>query len=614
MAKPDEREEEEEIQLTWGTWEELLLASAVHRHGINCWDSVAYEIRKRITVPGHLLTPINCERRYLDLRRRYTPGDDEDRADTEIPWLEELRKLRVAELRKEVERYDISIASLQLKVKKLKEEHEQSLKEVNEDERKSDLEKNKEMRGDGDGIDRSPNENPSVDKIDRCNQSVNGSNSTDQRIIKRESSKGVDKIEDNSCNGSSDSVEKEPVIESTKIETELLESVAESKDGDGAEGADGGRVEDSTDNSSNDEQSLAGDEPEKDDQSPVITGVSIKSKRLIDFLEIIRSNKLFSMFERRLKSQETLHYRSLIKQHMDLETIRSRLNEGWYADTSNKFFRDLLLIIGNAFVFFGKKSTEYPASIELLSLVLKEMSKGLSSEELEQKDAVLIQKPKSPTPIIVCRKRSSISAKPSTSSKDTTSLKGKPSINQKQAKPSSKIEEEQTKKKIKDTKFSQIEEEQTKKKVKDNKSSQQRTGKGSSSLVKQPNPTLAKGNNTNTNLKKQNPTISVNRSKRNSSIDDGLSLDRLKNLSSISDNSKSGGGDQKRNGKGNGSKGQASKISTNWGQVKEKECLTKQQKPLAAPANLSNLSGKRGREGGDNQAAASKQPKKRPRK
>lgn len=107
---------------TWGTWEELLLACAVHRYGTENWDSVAVELQKRSSTLHHLLTPKNCEQKYLDLKRRFSQNDDvpepddddnnrteDDSTTLTIPWLDKLRKLRVAELRREVERYDLSI-------------------------------------------------------------------------------------------------------------------------------------------------------------------------------------------------------------------------------------------------------------------------------------------------------------------------------------------------------------------------------------------------------------------------------------------------------------------------------------------------------------------------
>lgn len=106
----------------WGTWEELLLACAVNRHGSRSWDSVAKEVQARSPF-AHLFTPQSCRQRYRDLQRRFAAGIDggdddgydsaatggDDSAAAEVPWLEELRKLRVAELRREVERYDLSI-------------------------------------------------------------------------------------------------------------------------------------------------------------------------------------------------------------------------------------------------------------------------------------------------------------------------------------------------------------------------------------------------------------------------------------------------------------------------------------------------------------------------
>ena len=105
----------------WGTWEELLLACAVKRHGLSDWDSVALEVQSRSSLPHLLTTAHNCRLKYNDLSRRFKNdvvvfdhsrpengsgvGDKVD----DIPWLDQLRKLRVDELRQEVQRYDVSI-------------------------------------------------------------------------------------------------------------------------------------------------------------------------------------------------------------------------------------------------------------------------------------------------------------------------------------------------------------------------------------------------------------------------------------------------------------------------------------------------------------------------
>lgn len=132
-------------EVTWSTWEELLLAFAVKRHGLKDWDTVATELRNRqhhrgsSLLPG-LFTAQICKDKFRNLKRRFMnhhhgggggssennneskfQSDDDDENDDSVcgsgggggedafPWLEELRKLRVAELKQEVHRYDVSI-------------------------------------------------------------------------------------------------------------------------------------------------------------------------------------------------------------------------------------------------------------------------------------------------------------------------------------------------------------------------------------------------------------------------------------------------------------------------------------------------------------------------
>ena len=94
-----------ETELPWTTGEELLLTCAVERHGVRDWDSVAMELQSRSAL-YRLLTARACETKYHDLKRRFVAEKDDVDA---IPWLEELRRLRVAELKQEVLRYDLSI-------------------------------------------------------------------------------------------------------------------------------------------------------------------------------------------------------------------------------------------------------------------------------------------------------------------------------------------------------------------------------------------------------------------------------------------------------------------------------------------------------------------------
>lgn len=107
-----------QISQVWGTWEELLLTCAVKRHGSKDWDSVAKEVVSRSSLNA---SAPSCRLKYQDLKRRFQDSVDDDDdgrgnngavaedIDGEIPWLEQLRSLRVAELRRDVQRCDESI-------------------------------------------------------------------------------------------------------------------------------------------------------------------------------------------------------------------------------------------------------------------------------------------------------------------------------------------------------------------------------------------------------------------------------------------------------------------------------------------------------------------------
>jgi len=59
----------------WGTWEELLLACAVRRHGTASWDSVAMEVQSRCPASAAArLSPTGCRLRFRLLHRRFAAG------------------------------------------------------------------------------------------------------------------------------------------------------------------------------------------------------------------------------------------------------------------------------------------------------------------------------------------------------------------------------------------------------------------------------------------------------------------------------------------------------------------------------------------------------------
>nr|DAD42210.1 TPA_asm: hypothetical protein HUJ06_000440 [Nelumbo nucifera] len=547
-------------------------------------------------------------------------------------------------------------SSLQLKVKRLKEEREWSLREKENSVEKPDLEKDsekfrakEEQKERDDEPEKSSPENVDGEPVtgeesDRENQSFNESNSTDPKGGTRdngveESEKKREPVEtitgrpdpvsgdlkptgEGSCNGSSDTVPKEsaapPVgksLGSVKAREagdspELWESMAESKGGGDEETKENSDVQSSASLSKKNRRkaisgSSSGDEPETEEVSPAIKRISVKSEPLMSFLEIIRSHKYGSVFERRLDSQDTTKYTSLVRQHVDLELVQSRLDEGRYNSCSSKFFRDLLLLFNNAIVFFAKYSPESVAAIALRELVTKEMANrntkkpDTSADEPPQLPPVplptklsseptdsLFAKPKSIGPIIACRKRSSISAKASTAAIDrkgdlkpstigataTAVIDEKPLIDAKQAdnvadekkrmrdrlttsgtrslRAGNKSRATTTTSKILNANSSQSPE----------RSSSPPSGKGGVAPEDSPEPKVEKKNNNTTAVaKKRSAANFLNRMKRNSSSN-GTLLETLKSSVNGSNNNKgvAGGVEQKKNsGKSDGRKDQS---------------------------------------------------------
>lgn len=105
-----------------------MLTSAVKRHGLKDWNAIAMELQSRASsVPNPvLLTAQICRTKFHDLRRRFAENtaseqndvvgrggeevdDDGGGGDNSVPWLEDLKKLRMAELRRKVHGHDVSI-------------------------------------------------------------------------------------------------------------------------------------------------------------------------------------------------------------------------------------------------------------------------------------------------------------------------------------------------------------------------------------------------------------------------------------------------------------------------------------------------------------------------
>ncbi|CAO2169614.1 unnamed protein product [Urochloa humidicola] len=420
----------------WATWEELLLACAVQRYGTASWDSVAVEVQSRCpAAAASRLTPTGCRLHFRLLHRRFAAGaaengdgcggDEDPDASAADGWVEELRKLRVAELRREVERYDLSIGSLQSKVKRLKEERERSISgEANPPSAKAEEDEEPAAGKEGSLED---DAGGGEDRVSggESGRSCRESNSSDLKRPVHEAG-AASAAGDAGAAARDEEEEKAAAGESLAVKREEAsgESVAGSKEAD-KESSDvqssASRREREGGGGGGEEQAEAEEASASTSAAPALPAA--EAEALLAFLESVRTSKPGSVFERRLESQDDAKYRSTIRRHVDLGTVRSKLEPGGGAcySSATEFYRDLLLLCANALVFFPRGSPEHSAAARTRAMVSKHMSashrkdqRGTSGKaagpaskkaKAEADVGSLLEKT---APIIVCRKRSSI--------------------------------------------------------------------------------------------------------------------------------------------------------------------------------------------------------------
>ncbi|KAG6399529.1 hypothetical protein SASPL_141010 [Salvia splendens] len=324
----------------------------------------------------------------------------------------------------------------------------------------------------------------------------------------------------------------------------------------------------------------------------------------------------------------------LILQHMDLETIETRLMEGWYTASATKFYRDLLLLVNHALVFFSKNSSESSAALEIRRLISNEISHkhaksdsssvklvSLQSRSMPKKEDAKASPPPSLTisgSLIVCRKRSSITkATPSSSGTDKKTQLAEEDTEQQW---SSDAEEPKITKKRTRDRIPAASSANSKKNVKNQASKtspaesvKQQEGRGggsSSSQVEVKGD--SKKSHSMSDSKKRDAANFLSRMKQGSSPNKGVLVDALKNTPLTSE---SATGKKNESAKRGEKKEPAATRRVVETRQKEKGSPGKRNvgrppKRGAAPPPLAG--GKRSRD--TEPAAASKQPKKRSRK
>ncbi|XP_048229606.1 bromodomain-containing protein 8 isoform X2 [Ricinus communis] len=97
---------------------------------------------------------------------------------------------------------------------------------------------------------------------------------------------------------------------------------------------------------------------------------------IIGIFDSIAENKCATVFRRRLDSQKRGRYKKMILQHMDIDTLRSRISSHSIT-TLKEVFRDLLLLANNALVFYSKTTREYKSALQLREIVTKSLQQHL---------------------------------------------------------------------------------------------------------------------------------------------------------------------------------------------------------------------------------------------
>ena len=343
--------------------------------------------------------------------------------------------------------------------------------------------------------------------------------------------------------------------------------------------------------------------------------------------------------------QETDNYKNMVRQHLDLETIQSRLQKGTYSSSTLTFYRDLLLLFNNATIFFPKSSIELTTAHQLRHLVLNKIKNEIPKPnpkedspppspsrspitmptqtptpnaipepkpELERTDS-LLAKQKSSAPIIVCRKRSSMSAKPSSvvfGQKDKQVSDEKKSVIDIKPPP------------VKPSSTNTVEDNSVIKTY-----SKEKPITGARSL-RRGNKNLT--NNVSASSKKQSTSPgskagSSNKaesSKTDKKKTEALPLEKKRSAADFLKRIKSGGGsskEQKRRLSGkedNSRKERMLRISSDKKLVKEESSPSKRSvgRPPKRAAEASPVSAKRGKNSGGKEVAASNRPRKRARR
>ncbi|GKV45883.1 hypothetical protein SLEP1_g52912 [Rubroshorea leprosula] len=352
----------------WGTWEELLLGGAVLRYGTRDWNLVAAEVRAR-TVTAFTFTPEICRAKFEDLQQRYLGCK---------AWFEELRKQRMAELRQALEQSEGSIGSLELKLESLKAEKRDD-HAMDYDSSQTELQL---LSLKSEGIE-SSSKDTSKDGLSAGSftQDAQTKWSAECQVLAAVPAEGIDvrpeisvtfdreklsieKLKETVCGGQFLNIRKRRGKRKRKdCSRDVKEgSVGESEFLGSADIATASWCkETSVSNSAQIARSSGVDDQTRCPNKELIGD-------LMRVFSSVEENECASVFRRRLDSQKRGRYKKMILQHIDFDTIRSRIARGSFTSLK-ELYRDMLLVANNALLFYSKNTREYKSALLLRYIV-----------------------------------------------------------------------------------------------------------------------------------------------------------------------------------------------------------------------------------------------------
>ncbi|KAL3851306.1 hypothetical protein ACJIZ3_013188 [Penstemon smallii] len=343
----------------WSTWEELILGGAVLRHGTRDWNVVALELRTRAIYP-YTFTPEACKTKYEDLQKRYSGSKS---------WFEELRERRVAELKQELARSEDSIGSLESKIKSLEADvtsHTASPLPPNSDGTNSiskETSKGEQSAG-------SFTEDMRTRKswlYERHYQAPDTETKPDLSVSSQQDKDHL-RVEELPKAGYRQGVTMKKRRGHRKRKDCNI-AVKEGSVGDNDNLGSSNVV--SKDTSTNGcSHTIKDSGVNNRDGGPFL----VRRDNLMEIFKSITQTEPAGVFKHRMDSQKRARYRKVIRQHLDIGTIRSRII-GKSIKTAKELFRDLLLLANNALVFYSRRTREYKSALSLRNLVVKEYKK-----------------------------------------------------------------------------------------------------------------------------------------------------------------------------------------------------------------------------------------------